>query len=61
LFWDRDGWSVFYKRLERGTFQLPRSARDASGLELEQAQFLRFLDGLDLTTGRRRKRYRRGR
>jgi transposase len=61
LFWDRDGWSVFYRRLEAGTFQLPRTANGASGIELEHTQFLRLLDGLDLKTGRRRRRYRRAR
>ena len=61
LFWDRDGWAVFDKRLERGTFQLPKAANGKRGFELEPSQFLRMLDGLDLTTGRRRKRYRRRR
>lgn len=58
LFWDQDGYCIFYKRLERGTFQLLTIA-DAPGLELTYAQLVRMLGGLDLTTGRRRKRYRR--
>lgn len=59
LFWDRDGWSVLYRRLEVGTFQLPKTANGTLGIELEHTQFLRFLDGLDLKTGRRRRRFRR--
>ena len=59
LFWDRDGWSLVYKRLEAGTFQLPRTANGTPGIELEHTQFLRLLDGLDLKTGRRRRRFRR--
>ncbi len=61
LFWDRDGFCIFYKRLEAGTFQLPKGANSKQGIELEHAQFIKLLDGIDLTTGRRRKRYRRAR
>ena len=58
LFWDQDGFCIFYKRLERGTFQLLTTA-DAAGMELSYSQLVRLLGGLDLMTGRRRKRYRR--
>jgi transposase len=59
LFWDRDGFCIFYKRLERGTFQLLTTTNDAEGIELDYSQLVRLLGGLDLRTGRRRKRYRR--
>ena len=59
LFWDRDGFCIFYKRLERGTFQLLLTTNDAEGIELDYSQLVRLLGGLDLRTGRRRKRYRR--
>lgn len=59
LFWDRDGFCIWYKRLERGTFQLLTTTSDSEGIELDYAQFSRLLGGLDLRTGRRRRRYRR--
>jgi transposase len=59
LFWDHDGFCIFYKRLERGTFQLLTTANDDEGIELDYWQLVRLLGGLDLRTGRRRKRYRR--
>jgi transposase len=59
LFWDVDGLAIFYKRLEAGTFQLPRFAAAGHGVELDERQLNRLLTGLDLRTGRRRKRYRR--
>jgi len=59
LFWDHDGLAIFYKRLESGTFQLPKSTRSEQGVELDERQLNRLLTGLDLRTGRRRKRYRR--
>ena len=59
LFWDRDGFCILYKRLERGTFQLLTASHGAEGIELEYSQLVRLLGGLDLRTGRRRRRYRR--
>ena len=59
LFWDRDGFCIWYKRLERGTFQLLTATNDEEGIELEYSQLVKLLGGLDLRTGRRRKRYRR--
>jgi hypothetical protein len=61
LFWDLDGFCIFYKRLERGTFQLLTTTNDEEGIELDYSQLVRLLGGLDLRTGRRRKRYRRAR
>jgi transposase len=58
LFWDHDGFCIFYKRLERGTFQLLTTTNDDEGIELDYWQLVRLLGGLDLRTGRRRKRYR---
>jgi transposase len=59
LFWDHDGLAIFYKRLEAGTFQLPRTVDGETGIELDERQFKRLLTGLDLRTGQQRRRYRR--
>ena len=59
LFWDHDGLAIFYKRLEAGTFEVPSAGMGAQGVELDVRQFNRLLTGLDLRTGRRRRRYRR--
>ena len=59
LFWDHDGLAIFYKRLEAGTFQLPITPGGQQGVELDERQLNRLLTGLDLRTGRRRKRFRR--
>jgi len=58
LYWDRDGFCIWYKRLERGVFELP--TRGPAGVELDYKQLSRLLGGLDLRSGRRRRRrYRR--
>src|SRR5262245_33350821 len=44
------------KRLEAGTFQLPRS-EGADGVELQPAQLALLLSGIDLHSARQRKRF----
>ena len=59
LFWDRDGFCIYYKRLEVGTFPVLTTTSDPEGIEIEYWQLVQLLDGVDLNTGRRRRRYRR--
>jgi transposase len=59
LFWDHDGFCIWYKRLEVGTFQMLTTNNDREGVEIEYWQLVKLLGGLDLKTGRRRRRYRR--
>lgn len=58
LFWDRDGFCLWYKRLEVGTFGLPKPGTGAQGVELNARQLRRLLGGIDLHSGLRRRRYR---
>ena len=57
LFWDGDGFCIWHKRLERGTFELPTTTNDEQGIELDDVELNRLLGGFDLRTGRRRRRY----
>jgi len=59
LFWDVDGFCIWYKRLEVGVFQLPVATEGEQGVELDCSQLNQLLGGLDLKNGWRRKRYRR--
>ena len=56
LYWDRSGFCLWYKRLERGVFHLPRAG--TRHLELDAADLLLLLDGIELATATRRPRYR---
>jgi transposase len=58
LFWDRDGLVIYYKRLEEGTFVFPAGA-DGKSVEIRSADLAMLLDGVDLDSVHRRKRYRR--
>lgn len=46
LWWDRDGLAIYYKRLERGAFQFPRSS--ATAIEISCDQLLRLLSGMSV-------------
>jgi transposase len=64
LWWDEDGYSLWYKRLEAGSFILPgadgqRTAVGAHGLVLRPAELALLLDGIDLGNVKRQKRYQR--
>jgi transposase len=57
LHWDRDGYWVLYKRLELGTFRFPDSTEAEDGIEIRAADLTMILDGVDLESVKRRKRY----
>jgi transposase len=57
LFWDNDGYWLWYKRLEAGTFQIPLLSADASGVILEHDTLHCLLYGIDLCSIKKRKRF----
>lgn len=63
LYWDRDGYALWYKRLEEGVFKLPRIVPGTDGsvasVELRGSELAMILDGIDLSSVKRGKRYRR--
>ena len=66
LYWDRDGLAIWYKRLEKGTWQFPTdvcrtTAPGTSGAsaEISRQELALLLEGIDLRSVERRRRYRR--
>jgi transposase len=59
LFFDRSGLAILYKRLEKGTFQLPEVGDGRTQAEIDPASLAMILEGIDLRGIVRRKRYRR--
>ena len=57
LWWDKDGLVIWYKRLERGTYETPRSGGDAQQLELDSTELAMLLGGVSLASARRRPRF----
>ena len=60
LTWDRDGFVLWYKRLEAGVFKLPRVKDGARSVELRASELAMILDGIDMTKLKRVPRYERG-
>lgn len=62
LWWDADGWAIFAKRLEVGTFRFP-DLHFVDGqyqpVEIIRSELLLLLEGIDTTSVKRLKRYRR--
>ena len=59
LYWCGDGFAIWYRRLEKGTFQLPSIEGEGQQVELSASDLSLLLDGIDLGSVRRRKRYQR--
>lgn len=59
VYWDSDGFAMWYKVLQRGTFQFPDLQNFSSaGLEIDASTLRMILDGIDLSSIRRHQRYR---
>ena len=59
LLWDRDGFLLWYKRLETGVFKLPRVREGARSVELRASELAMVLDGIDVSKLQRVPRYTR--
>jgi hypothetical protein len=62
LWWDLDGFAIFAKRLEVGTFRFPDVRFDNGKyqpIEIERADLLMMLEGIDTGSVKKLKRYRR--
>lgn len=56
LYWDRDGYVLVTKRLERGTFRVPWQS-ESGHVCIEAAELLLVLEGIDLRQASRRPRW----
>jgi transposase len=56
LYWDADGFALWYKRLEEGTFRMPRAGSDDASVELKASELAMMLEGIDLRSIKRGKR-----
>lgn len=59
LLWEEDGYAIWYKRLEAGSFRFPASADAQPRVQIRAADFVMLLAGVDLASVKRGKRYHR--
>lgn len=55
LIWDRNGFWLFYKRLERGTFERVRGR--SAKIEIDRARLAMLLDGIDTRKASSRRNF----
>jgi transposase len=57
LLWEGDGFAIYHKRLERGTYELPSADPNSTATAMSSEQLQLILQGISLQSIRRRKRY----
>jgi transposase len=59
LGWDGQGFWIWYKRLESGVFEKPTTDEGQVQMEIDVTQLSLIINGIDLRSAKRRRRYRR--
>ena len=59
LYWDRDGFAIWSKRLEEGSYVIPAGSAGEPRCEISAQELGALLSGIDLHKATRRKRYQR--
>lgn len=59
LVWDQTGFVIYYKRLEKGTFELPSFEEGSSSVKITRRTLMLILEGISLENIKTRKRYSR--
>ena len=57
LQWEGDGFGMYYKRLEAGTFEMPACVAEGTHSVITSRQLLLILQGISLKKAHYRKRY----
>ena len=57
LHWEGDGLSIYYKRLEKGVYELPSITSDSTSATIDMLQLQLILQGIVLNSIRKKKRF----
>jgi transposase len=56
LQWQGDGFAIYFKRLEKGTFEFSEKIKGSAGL-ISSQQLMLIMEGIQLSSVKKRKRY----
>lgn len=59
LTWEKDGFSIYYKRLEQGTYEFKASDANGKGSVISYSQLLLILEGISLSRVHYRTQYKK--
>ncbi len=57
LRWEPGGFVLFYKRLEKGTFELPKTQKAGLSHAIDYSQLVMIVTGISLEHARKRRRF----
>lgn len=57
LQWQGDGYAMYFKRLEKGNFEMPDDFRSLSTVQLSSSQLHLIMEGILLSSVKKRTRY----
>jgi transposase len=57
LVWDQTGFAIWHKRLEQGTFEMPKIEKSQTALEISRQKLMLILEGISLKNIQTRKRF----
>ena len=57
LRWEPGGFVLFYKRLEKGTFELPKVQKAGLNQQLDYSQLVMIITGISLEYAKKRRRF----
>jgi len=57
LQWEGDGFALYYKRLERGTYELPKANENECSVNVSISHLEKIFQGVSVNQNRQRKRY----
>ena len=57
LTWEGDGLAIYYKRLEKGVYELPSTAPDNKSASIDALQLQLILQGIVLKSVQKKKRF----
>lgn len=57
LQWQGDGFAIYYKRLEKGTYEIPTVTGNSGHVEISSQQLLLMMEGIALLSVKKRVRF----